>query len=374
MAGAGTATATARKDPNNIYDAALAAGHYLCRFGRDLSVAADLDRAILSYNHSTEYLHTVLSWLEYYRKGTHEVPDGTRRRCPRPQRATPTPSSPAPAATPSPTPTPEPPSTPKPGGTTPSPSPAKPGGGTTPDPHPDAAPTDAAEAHPAPPTRSDHLEDAGTGHPHRHRGRHVRRAGRRPRPKTTAGKAVAKVRVRFTIVGDTGRPFAGGEKRRHGRHQQPTARPPHPRSRRARRPATSPSAPPSWAARPPPSTYTATVTARQADTLARTGDTALTCARRRVRRPVEVKATYKGAVADEVAVTATLVKSADDAHRERQGPVLQGRGRQAGAHPPDLTTDADGLLKLPKLYADDTTGTFLLRITTEGGATRSPSS
>ncbi|MFD6554796.1 lytic transglycosylase, partial [Streptomyces sp. NPDC058398] len=34
-----------------------------------------------------------------------------------------------------------------------------------------------------------------------------------------------------------------------------------------------------------------------------------------------------------------------------------------------LTTDADGLLKLPKLYADDTTGTFLLRITTTGGAT-----
>lgn len=34
-----------------------------------------------------------------------------------------------------------------------------------------------------------------------------------------------------------------------------------------------------------------------------------------------------------------------------------------------LTTDADGLLKLPKLYADDTAGTFLLRITTAGGAT-----
>ena len=34
-----------------------------------------------------------------------------------------------------------------------------------------------------------------------------------------------------------------------------------------------------------------------------------------------------------------------------------------------LTTDAKGLLKLPKLYADDTTGTFLLRINTAGGAT-----
>ncbi|WP_246618955.1 lytic transglycosylase domain-containing protein, partial [Streptomyces javensis] len=65
------------KDPNNVYDAALAAGSYLCADGRDLSVKADLDRAILGYNHSREYLNTVLSWFEYYKRGTHEVPDGT---------------------------------------------------------------------------------------------------------------------------------------------------------------------------------------------------------------------------------------------------------------------------------------------------------
>nr|WP_315904085.1 lytic transglycosylase domain-containing protein [Streptomyces sp. CBG31] len=65
-----------RKDPNNIYDAALAAGHYLCAGGRDLTVRADLDRAILSYNRSGAYLRTVLSWLEFYRKGAHPVADG----------------------------------------------------------------------------------------------------------------------------------------------------------------------------------------------------------------------------------------------------------------------------------------------------------
>ncbi|MFJ9326908.1 lytic transglycosylase domain-containing protein [Streptomyces sp. NPDC101230] len=65
-----------RKDPNNIYDAALAAGHYLCAGGRDLGVRADLDRAVLSYNRSDVYLRTVLSWLEFYRKGTHPVADG----------------------------------------------------------------------------------------------------------------------------------------------------------------------------------------------------------------------------------------------------------------------------------------------------------
>ena len=65
------------KDPNNVYDAALAAGYYLCGNGRDLAVKADLDKAILSYNQSQEYLTTVTTWFDFYRRGTHEVPDGT---------------------------------------------------------------------------------------------------------------------------------------------------------------------------------------------------------------------------------------------------------------------------------------------------------
>ncbi|MFI8945477.1 lytic transglycosylase domain-containing protein [Streptomyces sp. NPDC053750] len=65
-----------RADPNNIFDAALAAGHYLCAGDRDLGRAADLDRAILSYNHSHSYLELVRHWLEFYRRGVHTVPDG----------------------------------------------------------------------------------------------------------------------------------------------------------------------------------------------------------------------------------------------------------------------------------------------------------
>ncbi|WP_393062714.1 lytic murein transglycosylase [Streptomyces sp. LN549] len=65
-----------RSDPSNIYDASLAAGAYLCAGTRDLTVRADLDRAVLSYNHSDTYLRTVLSWLEFYRNGIHVVPDG----------------------------------------------------------------------------------------------------------------------------------------------------------------------------------------------------------------------------------------------------------------------------------------------------------
>ncbi|MGP3947956.1 lytic murein transglycosylase [Streptomyces sp. 7N604] len=63
------------RNPSNIYDAALAAGRYLCADGRDLSDPYDLDRAILGYNHSQEYLRTVKSWFAYFRTGHREVPD-----------------------------------------------------------------------------------------------------------------------------------------------------------------------------------------------------------------------------------------------------------------------------------------------------------
>ncbi|MET9145211.1 lytic murein transglycosylase [Streptomyces sp. NPDC004042] len=65
-----------RADPDNVFDAALAAGHYLCAGGRDLGRAADLDRAVLSYNNSREYLDLVRYWLDFYRHGVHSVPDG----------------------------------------------------------------------------------------------------------------------------------------------------------------------------------------------------------------------------------------------------------------------------------------------------------
>ncbi|MFD8570063.1 lytic transglycosylase domain-containing protein [Streptomyces sp. NPDC059639] len=63
-------------DPNNIFDAALAAGHYLCAGNRDVGTDGGLERAILSYNYSRDYLRTVLYWMEFYRKGVHTVADG----------------------------------------------------------------------------------------------------------------------------------------------------------------------------------------------------------------------------------------------------------------------------------------------------------
>ncbi|ANP50408.1 hypothetical protein AVL59_12965 [Streptomyces griseochromogenes] len=88
-----------RADPDNVYDAALAAGRYLCAGGRDLSDPAGLDRAILGYNRSDAYLRTVKAWYAYYLTGHRVVPDapaGSRDR-PKPSR----PKAPKPSPKPS---------------------------------------------------------------------------------------------------------------------------------------------------------------------------------------------------------------------------------------------------------------------------------
>ncbi|MFE2568955.1 lytic transglycosylase domain-containing protein [Streptomyces mirabilis] len=351
-----------KKDPNNVYDAALAAGHYLCRFDRDLSVQSQMNAAILNYNNSTEYLNTVLSWLEYYRKGTHEVPDGTGTLPSHSSNsdpgASPSPSTPATPSTPSTPSAPSTPSTPKPGS----------GGSTSPTPKPPAPSSPTPSPTPPTPTQTvDHLEDANTG-------KLTATAGSAfgakvaVRAESKASKGVAKVRVRFTIIGDTDATFTGGESVATvvtGSAGTATA--------------------PALVAGEKTGDftvratvvgrvlggldYTATVTPRQADTLTRTGDTALTCVPGgEFTDQVELKATYKGAVAGKVAATATLIKSADDPTENDKGPYFKDADGKTIRTLTDLTTDADGVLKLPKLYADDATGTFLLRVNTTGGA------
>lgn len=55
-----------RADPDNVYDAALGAGVYLCRSG-DLSGEAGLRAAYLTYNRSQTYVETVLGFAHAYR-------------------------------------------------------------------------------------------------------------------------------------------------------------------------------------------------------------------------------------------------------------------------------------------------------------------
>ncbi|MER5504398.1 lytic transglycosylase domain-containing protein [Streptomyces sp. NPDC002766] len=344
-----------KKDPNNVYDAALAAAHYLCRDNWDLSNQTDLNSAILSYNNSQDYLNTVLSWLEYYRKGTHSIPDGTgtvpsNRSDSGGNKTTSKPSTPKPPTGK--------PSTP---GTSPSPTP---GGGNGGSPSPSTPPSP-----PATPTDTvDHLADAGTA-------KLTAMAGDQFTKKistkavTKAGKTVAKVRVRFTIVGDTDTTFAGGESvativtNASGVAVAPALQAGEKTGDLTVRATVVGRAVAAL-------DYGATVTERVADTLARTGDTALTCTPGgEFADQVEVKATYKSAVADKVAVTATLIKSKDDATENDKGPYFKDADGKTVRTLTGLKTDADGKLQLPKMYADDTTGTFVLRITTAGGAT-----
>jgi membrane-bound lytic murein transglycosylase B len=67
--------ADGKTDPNNIFDATLAAGRYLCADGRDLATAPGLRAAILSYNYSAPYLATVLAWGAAYRDGASALPN-----------------------------------------------------------------------------------------------------------------------------------------------------------------------------------------------------------------------------------------------------------------------------------------------------------
>jgi hypothetical protein len=118
-------------NPNNVYDAALAAAHYLCADGRDLAVPADMDRAILGYNHSQAYLNLVRSWYQHFVDGgAVSVPD--RSGTPGPG-VTPPAGTPHPSTSPSASPT-----------ISPSPQPTKTAGGTispSPSTSPSASPT-----------------------------------------------------------------------------------------------------------------------------------------------------------------------------------------------------------------------------------------
>lgn len=54
------------KDPNNIVDAAYAAARYLCASGADLRTGEGWSRAIFSYNHSNDYVRSVLARANQY--------------------------------------------------------------------------------------------------------------------------------------------------------------------------------------------------------------------------------------------------------------------------------------------------------------------
>ncbi|MEV6767112.1 lytic murein transglycosylase [Nocardia sp. NPDC051030] len=61
-------------DPNNVFDATLAAGKYLCSGGLDLADSQQQLKAVLRYNNSMTYAANVLSWSNAYKTGGTPAP------------------------------------------------------------------------------------------------------------------------------------------------------------------------------------------------------------------------------------------------------------------------------------------------------------
>ncbi|MFF4737765.1 lytic transglycosylase domain-containing protein [Streptomyces sp. NPDC001262] len=334
------------KDPNNIYDAALGTARYLCAGDRDLDNPADLDRAILSYNNSREYVNAVMEWMRTYQGGNATaIPNDTPANPHRPDPAVPRvtavsvksgagstvsrPVTPVPTPQPKPDPKPDPTPVPKP----------------TPD---------------LTPTRLDVLGSdrigAETGQVLRDRFR-VRSGNR-------GGQAVPRQDVTFEIVGDdTDARFPGGGKSvtvATDGQGIAVAPPLHTGDR--------------------PGTFTVRgraagrdagfqVTLRlpataTADLLRVAGERPLsTVAGTEFPGPVRIEATRHGQPALGTRITATLDGSSDEA------PYFTDAD---GAPVRTLVLPApgsDGLVTLPVLHAGRNPGTYVLRLTTPEGVT-----
>ncbi|MEU6081881.1 lytic transglycosylase domain-containing protein [Streptomyces sp. NPDC047108] len=354
------------KDPGNIYDAALAAGRYLCAGSRDLSRQADLERAILGYNRSQEYLRTVLSWFEYYKKGTHEVPDGTGV---------------LPVGT-------------GPGGeddgTKGGGSGAKDSGGSKGSGKGSKDTPSKDEDKPQPPKGEDGEDDtpdpdrpapADTVTAFAHVGARELTATAggafadppRVRTRDAAGRSVRDVRVQYEIRGTTEARFPGKATRvtvRTGSDGTATA----PKLLAGGKAGEFTVRATVVGRSLPAVDFAAAVKAApvpKADVLARTSEEPLKAeAGGEFAEQVEIKATYQGAVAAGVPVTATMITSdPDEPVVNDKGPYFKDEDDKPVRTLKALTTDEDGVLKLPKIFTDAEKGTFLLRLTTADGAT-----
>ena len=114
-----------KKDPNNIFDAALGAAHYLCAGGGNLANPAQETAAVLSYNDADEYAHVVLTLAASYEQGNFATspvttPTGNSGGFAPATPSAPPAQAPGPAGTPTPSPSQTPAKTPAPATTAPS--------------------------------------------------------------------------------------------------------------------------------------------------------------------------------------------------------------------------------------------------------------
>ncbi|NLU74671.1 lytic transglycosylase [Streptomyces sp. HNM0575] len=342
-----------QRDPANIQDAALAAAGYLCAGQRDLETKSGLHRSILSYNDSGAYLRTVLAWYDFYRKGTHEIPDGTG----------PLPDSPGAGVT-------EGTGKGKHGGKgkgshdgSGSHKPGK-GGGKG-----DGGSGGGDDSHAPAPGTPTALKPVLAGPLTAYTGEKFEQ---RPRVRAVdkSGKAVDGVRVKYTIKGSTGARFPGDKTE-----------------------ATIPTGADGTASAPVidagkrAGDFTVTATAVGHDlsaatmnatvspkyTFARTPDGPLKAPVDSEFTEIKVKLEHEKEAAAGVPVTATLI---DKSGKENtKGPYFKDLLGNPVRNRAGLSTGAGGVfgekgvLELPAVHTDGHTGTFTLRLTTEDGST-----
>ena len=63
------------RNPNNVYDAVTTVAVYLCSEGDDLKRPRDLVASLLRYQHSKDFVATVLRWMRVYSKSAVLVPN-----------------------------------------------------------------------------------------------------------------------------------------------------------------------------------------------------------------------------------------------------------------------------------------------------------
>lgn len=63
------------RSPNNMYDATATVGVFLCGHGDDLRDPRELVRSLLRYNHSKNFVATVLRWMRIYSRSAVTVPN-----------------------------------------------------------------------------------------------------------------------------------------------------------------------------------------------------------------------------------------------------------------------------------------------------------
>jgi membrane-bound lytic murein transglycosylase B len=78
-------------DPNNVFDASLAAARYLCSGGLNLRERSQEVRAVLRYNNSMAYAANVLAWSAAYAGGGTPAPGSIPEVRPEPAKPTSTP-------------------------------------------------------------------------------------------------------------------------------------------------------------------------------------------------------------------------------------------------------------------------------------------